>query len=211
MVKWPFALLTKAKSARTALWIHRILKGGTHAGTTRRGTTVINASQAISRYSAKFFWLCHGRFYCDAKRMREEDHMPDEAVNGSVNHRLRGSRARVRQMVITIDPNHARAHFHWLTAQYRNIYSGCVPLCRGPDQLLAALWQKLNYAVCLNLSRNPSSVTPPHRNRPPPSLFRKHRKSSTASEFTPTVVRGDMKWSKLTPVTVSVHFIYKMY
>lgn len=64
-----------------------------------------------------------------------------------------------------------RTHFHWLTAQYRNIYSGCVPFRRGPDQLLAALWRKLNYAVCLNLSRNLSSVT-----HPPPQPFQKTQK-----------------------------------
>lgn len=103
------------------------------------------------------FWLCQEAFYEDRKRIWEKDHMPDEAVNGSLNHRMQGRRAR--QMVLTIDPKHA----HTLPLTYGSIldhYTGFVFSCRGSVQLLGVLVLELKYAVCLTWAEM-CRVTPP--------------------------------------------------
>lgn len=85
--------------------------------------------------------------------------MPDEAVNGALNQGMQGRRARVRQMVLTIDPKHA--HTLPLTNgsildHYRKNCSLCIFVCRGLLRLLTLYRHHTGVKVCsvFNLSQD---------------------------------------------------------
>lgn len=65
--------------------------------------------------------------------------MPDEGVSGALNQRTQGKRARVKQMVLTIDPKHAHTlplNNSSILDHYGKNSSLCVFVCRGPLEQL---------------------------------------------------------------------------